>query len=171
MPMHIVTRYVLLFFIYSLIGVVAEIIFGLIVDHRINGVAYGFLVVPIMPIYGFGAAFILFMHRYLRHPIVLFVGSVLAMTLLEFISHWLFQTLLGIQFWDYSNKAFNIEGRVSLDSSVAFGVAAVLLVYVIHPLVTRLLVRIPKRVAIILAVIAGLILLIETTSSLLQRLV
>jgi uncharacterized membrane protein len=170
MLMHIVPRYILLFVIYSLIGVVVEIVFGLVVDQRINGVAYGFLLLPIMPIYGFGAALVLFLRRYLRNPLTLFVGSVLVTTLLEFISHWLFQVLFGIQFWDYSNKVFNLEGRVSLDSSIAFGVAALLLVYVIHPWVQRLLVRIPKRLTVILASVAGVVLLIETASSVIKRL-
>jgi uncharacterized membrane protein len=170
MLMHPVTKYILLFFIYSLIGVIVEIVFGLIVDQRINGVIYGFLLLPIMPIYGFGAAFVLFMRRYLRNPVTLFIGSVLVMTFFEFISHWLFQMLLGIQFWDYSNKPFNIEGRVSLDSSIGFGVAAVLLVYVIHPWILRLLSKISKRLSIVLAILASIILLVETVSSVVKRL-
>jgi uncharacterized membrane protein len=167
--MHVVPRYILLFVIYSLIGVLVEVIFGLIVDHRINGVGYGFLFIPIMTIYGFGAAFILFLRRYLHGPVVLFIGSILITTLLEFISHWLFQVLFGIQFWDYSNKPFNIEGRVSLDSSIGFGVAAVLLVYVIHPFVSRLLARLSRRWTIILAILAGSVLMVETVHSLVKR--
>jgi uncharacterized membrane protein len=170
MLMHPVVKYILLFVIYSLIGVLVEIIFGLIVDHRINGVIYGFLLLPIMPIYGFGAAFVLYIRRYLRNPIILFVGSVLVITFFEFISHWLFQVLLGIQFWDYSNKPFNIEGRVSLDSSIGFGIASLLLVYVIHPWVSRLLGKIPKRLSIVLAVLTGGVLLFETASSVVMRL-
>jgi uncharacterized membrane protein len=171
MLMHRVTKYILLFFIYSLIGVIIEIVFGLIVDQRINAVIYGFLLLPIMPIYAFGAAFVLFLRRYLRNPVTFFFGSILVITFFEFVSHWLFQVLLGIQFWDYSNKPFNIEGRVSLDSSIGFGVAAVLLVYAIHPWLLRLLSKIPKRLAIILAVLAGAILLVESMSSIVQRLV
>jgi uncharacterized membrane protein len=171
MLMHPVVKYTLLFAIYSLIGVAIEIIFGLIVDHRINGVIYGFLLLPIMPIYGIGAAFVLFIRRYLRNPMTLFIGSVLIMSFFEYISHWLFQVLLGIQFWDYSNKPFNIEGRVSLDSSIGFGVAALLLVYAIHPLLLRLLSKIPKRLSIVLAVLAGAVLLVETVSSVVKRLI
>lgn len=171
MRMHRLAKYTLLFVIYSLIGVAAEIIFGLIIDHRINNVAYGFLLLPLMPIYGFGAAFILFLHRYLKNPVVLFVGSVLITTALEFIAHWLFQTLLGIQFWDYSDKPFNLWGRASLDSSIGFGIAALLLVYVIHPQVTRLLKKLSKRALLVVAVIAGTLLLIETANSLIVRLI
>jgi uncharacterized membrane protein len=170
MLMHPVVKYILLFFIYSLIGVIIEIVFGLIVDQRINGVIYGFLLLPIMPIYAFGAAFVLFLRRYLRNPVTLFFGSILVITFFEFVSHWLFQTLLGIQFWDYSNKPFNIEGRVSLDSSIGFGVAAVLLVYVIHPWLLRLLSKISKRLSVVLAILASIILLVETVSSVVKRL-
>lgn len=169
--MQRVSRDILLFVTYSLIGVIVEIIFGLIVDHRINPVGYGFLLVPIMAIYGFGAAFILLLRRYLKGPVALFIGSVLITTALEFISHWLFEVLFGIQFWDYSNKPFNIEGRVSLDSSIGFGVAALLLVYVIHPFVTRVLAKLSKRWTIVLAIVAGGVLLVETVYSLIKRLI
>jgi uncharacterized membrane protein len=170
MPMHSVAKYILLFLIYSLIGVIAEAVFGLIVDHRLNRI-YGFLYLPILPIYGFGAAFVLFMHRYLRNPALLFVASVLITTLLEFIAHWLIQVLFGIQVWDYSDKPFNFQGRVSLDGSIAFGVAAILLVYVIHPWVSRVLRQIPKRLTIILAAIAGSVLFIDIVASIMRRLV
>lgn len=167
--MHLASRYILLFVIYGLIGVVAEIVFGLIVDHRLNTIS-GFLYLPFLPAYGFGAALVLFIHRYVRNPAVFFVASVFITTLLEFIAHWLIQTIFGVQIWDYSDKPFDLQGRVSLDGSLAFGVAAMALVYIIHPQVTRLLNWIPKQLAIILAGLLGTVLLIDIVASIIKRL-
>jgi uncharacterized membrane protein len=170
MLMHLASRYVLLFVVYGLIGVVAEIVFGLIVDHRLNTIS-GFLYLPFLPAYGFGAALVLFIRRYIRNPVMLFVASVFITSLLEFIAHWLIQTIFGVQIWDYSDKPFNLQGRISLDGSLAFGVAAMILVYVIHPQVSRLLRRIPKQLAIVLAGLLGTVLLIDIVASIVKRLV
>lgn len=169
MLMHLASRYILLFVVYGLIGVVAEIVFGLIVDHRLNTIS-GFLYLSFLPAYGFGAALVLFIRRYVRNPVMLFFASVLVTTLLEFISHWLIQTIFGVQIWDYSDKPFNLQGRVSLDGSLAFGAAAMILVYVIHPQVSRLLRKIPRHLATILAGLLGTILLIDIVASIIRRL-
>lgn len=168
--MHIIGRYVLLFVIYSFLGALAETLFRLVTEHHLYGIN-GFLYLPMFPIYGAGAILIiLFLKPLTRNPALLFVVSALVATILEFIAHWLIELLFGVRIWDYSHKPFNLEGRVSLDTSLGFGMAAVLLVFFIHPFFDSLLRRLSKRVTIVAALLAIVVLVSDIITSSLRLL-
>jgi len=168
--MYVFGRYILLFLIYSFLGGLGEMIFRLITEHQLYGI-HGFLHLPIMPIYGFGALLIVAVMRgRAKHPILLFLGGALLATMLEFIANWLIEIIFHTRIWDYSHKAFSFDGRVSLDNSIGFGIAAVLLVYLIHPFVWRALQRIPKQPTIIIATLLLAIVLVDIVVSVIERL-
>lgn len=103
----------------------------------------GFLYGPVCPIYGVGAATIMALvdwyagqnqgqvnYTWWQVFLVAFFGSIV----LEY------DHILGtgevvpcITWWDYSDVPLNINGRVCFPASVGFGVAGLLVIYVIAP--------------------------------------
>lgn len=164
-------RYIWYFLIYSFLGAVIETLYRLVTEHQLYGV-HGFLHLPLFPIYGIGALLIIIvLGKHVRHVIPLFFLGALLATVVEFAAHFLIEVLFGERIWDYSSSPFNFQGRVSLLSSVGFGLAAVFLVHFIHPYLEKKFKRIPNHINIIIASIVIVVLLIDIISSVLERLV
>jgi uncharacterized membrane protein len=158
-------RYIIYFLIYSFLGAVGETIFRLLTEHQLYGI-HGFLHLPIMPIYGIGAILvILLLGKRHRHPVWLFVVGTLLASLLEFIVHWLIEVTFNIRIWDYSHKPFNLDGRIALVNSLAFGVATVILVYLIHPFISSKVQKLKPRTIAIAASIIGIVVATDTVLS------
>ena len=64
-------------------------------------------------------------------------------TAVEYVVHWAYEFLLGVRFWDYSQMAGNLQGRVCLPFTLAWGVLTALAVWYVHPLVAALAAEIP----------------------------
>lgn len=126
------------FFIYSFIGWCFESAFVSIKQQK--WINRGFLKGAFLPIYGSGAVFILLatMPVY-DNPILVFVVGMLAATVLEYITGVIMENLFKVRYWDYTNKPFNLHGYICLTSSLAWGGFSLLLVYVIHKPVERLI--------------------------------
>lgn len=95
----------------------------------------GFLIGPYCPIYGTAAVLmILCLGKYKNDLVVLFVMAIVISSILEYITSYLMEKMFKARWWDYSKKAFNINGRICLTNALAFGVLGVLLIAVIHPI-------------------------------------
>lgn len=144
------------FFIYSILGHLMETITALITG---NGFKSGFLYGWWTPVYGIGAVTILsvseylfknlHMHRFWETIVMFFVVGIVLSTL-EALGGVLIEKIFGIVFWDYSNQKFHIGHYISLEMTLVWGVASVIFVYVIHPLLKGLIKKIPAWVTIIL---------------------
>lgn len=84
---------------------------------------------PFCPIYGFGAvAGYLILHPLADNLVVLyFVGAFLA-TAFEFLVAKLMLKLFGEVWWDYNEKPYNYKGIVCLESTIAWGFYAVIII-------------------------------------------
>lgn len=152
--------YFILFIIYSFIGWIIEVINVLIHDKKF--VNRGFLIGPWLPIYGTGAILvILLLNKYLEMPIVLFVMSMVVCALIEYFSSFIMEKLFNTRWWDYSTKKFNINGRICLETMIPFGLACMLLMYVVNPLISKWIFKIPTKVAIIIVILLGIAFLID----------
>lgn len=56
------------------------------------------------------------------------------------------EKMFNARWWDYSDKKFNINGRVCLIGAIVFGLFCVLLIKVINPVVTVYINAIPKLI-------------------------
>jgi uncharacterized membrane protein len=172
--MHLVYalgRYVWFFLIYSFLGALIETLFRLVTEHHLYGI-HGFLHLPIFPIYGIGALLIIFVLRnHVHHIVPLFFAGAILTTILEYIAHWLIELVFHEKIWDYSNTFLNIDGRVSLVSSIGFGLAAVALVYFIHPWLEKLFNKIPNRINVIIAIVVLLGVSTDIVVSVVERFV
>lgn len=168
--MQTAARYAIYFLGYSFLGAVVETIVRLIRDGQLYGI-HGFLHLPIFPIYGFGAIAIIaiFGHRKLN-PLTLFVYGALLATVVEFVAHWLIELVFGVRIWWYDEEPFNLYGRISLMSSIGFGVGAILIVNFLHPQVKKVVEKLPNIILYIAASLTVIIVLADTIISTLQRL-
>lgn len=162
---YLLSLLILLFFTYSFIGWIHEVIYRLITERRFH--TTGFLTMPILPIYGTGAIIILFLvEPYIHNPFLVFLFSVLISSFLEFFTHLILDKVFHIKLWDYSKKRFNLQGRVCLENSLGFGALALLLVYVLHPLILMGFDKLPHEVVIVLAIVLSSLTIIDFANSL-----
>lgn len=126
------------FFIYSFLGYIFECIVLTCQTHsRVTD--RGFVRCPLCTIYGvgaFGAQYLLapLTHSYLQ----LFIIGAVAATMLEIVTAKLMTKLFGCFWWDYNNRPFNYRGVICLESTICWGIMAVCIVVLFHPLVMRI---------------------------------
>lgn len=152
------------FVIYSFLGWVLESIVRTICERKI--INTGFLIGPFCPIYGFGAIImILFLNQYKNNIILLFIVSVIALSLWEYIVGVLLEKFFHTKYWDYSNHKFNFKGRICLTNSIAWGILGVLFINYIHPFIIQVIGYMNFTYIAIGASIIALILLIDAIIS------
>jgi len=121
----------LLFWLFSIFGWLMEVVVCSISDKKL--VNRGFLLGPYCPIYGFGGVVILCLYSYRDEPLTCFILSMVICTIIEYISSYLMEKLFKVRWWDYSNDSFNINGRVCLRNSIAFGFLGMLCTSYLNP--------------------------------------
>ncbi len=156
-------------FIYSFLGWCAEVVFA--ACRRGIFVNRGFLNGPVCPIYGFGVALVLGLLEPVKSSfLLLFFGSMLLTTALEFIIGFIMESFFHDKWWDYSNNPFNIKGYVCLEFSIIWGLACVLVVDVIHPIIQKLIDAIPVNVGWWLIWIFAVIMAVDALITLIELL-
>ena len=142
MPAYTPEQWLLLFFFYCLCGWLWESCYVSARQHR--WVNRGFLHGPLLPIYGTGAIVILYTTLPVRDSLpLLFLLGMASATILELVTGAAMERLFQVRYWDYTGKPCNLDGYICLSSSLAWGGFSVLLVWVIHPPVEWLLLRLP----------------------------
>ena len=157
--------YFMLFIIYSFIGWSIEVVGKLIEKHKF--INRGFLVGPICPIYGWGCiAIILLLSKYKSSPIVLFLMAIIICSILEYFTSYFMEKLFHVRWWDYTRRKYNINGRICAETMIPFGLLGCLVVYIVNPIFTGLLNKIPVNTLNILAIIIFTIYVIDNVVSL-----
>lgn len=133
------------FLLYSFIGFICETLFCAILDKKFS--PRGFLCGPLIPIYGFGAIFILFaLSRYKSDPLVVFVFGMIICSALEYFTSFLLEKIFHNMWWDYNNYKYNINGRICLLNSIMFGFGSLAIIYLVEPLVDKFIMLIPHNI-------------------------
>ena len=124
--------YFLLFIVYSFLGWLMEVINARFTLKRF--VNRGFLIGPYCPIYGCGAILItILLTRYKNNPVIFFLMSILLCGTLEFLTSYVMEKFFHLRWWDYSNKKFNIDGRVCIETLLPFGILGTAIMYLLNP--------------------------------------
>lgn len=122
------------FFIYSFFGWIWESSYVSWQEKRF--VNRGYVTGPVVTIYGAGAILLcLVFHGLPRNPILLFFGGMVVTTVLEYLTSVVMEWIFHTSWWDYSEKKFNFQGRVCIESSICWGVFTVIMFFVLHPFV------------------------------------
>ena len=145
----------LYFFVYGFLGWCTEVAFAAWKEHRF--VNRGFLNGPICPVYGIGVTLVVhFLSPYRSNLIILYITSTILVTALEWLTGFILERVFHNKWWDYSNMPLNLNGYVCLLFSLIWGVACVLIVDFIHPVIHKLLLYIPVIVGVIILIILGI---------------
>lgn len=129
----------LLFIVYSITGWIIEVI-ATYPDTKCF-VNRGFLIGPYCPIYGNCAIAMIFLLHNVTNPILLFVLSILICSVGEYVTSYLMEKIFHARWWDYSKNKFNLNGRICLVNSLAFGVLGFLLIKFVNPFVVGLITK------------------------------
>ncbi len=133
----LISRYVCLFTLYSVIGWIYETTYCTIKTGKWEN--RGFLYGPVCPIYGTGAVGIILIVGFADSsgitmlPWQIFIISVIGSAILEYTTSWSLEKIFHAVWWDYKGLPLNIHGRISLFTSLCFGCAGLLIVYKLAP--------------------------------------
>ncbi len=144
-------KLIMLFFIAAFLGDIIETIFCRITAGywmSRSSVVYGDFSI----VWGLGAVLltvILYKHRNRSDGYVFLFGTVLGGAYEYFCSVFT-ELVFGTVFWDYSHLPFNLGGRINLLYSFFWGIAAVVWLKHLYPLLSGLIERIPMRIGVVL---------------------
>ena len=142
------------FFIYGFLGWCTEVCFQALSRGKL--INRGFLNGPICPIYGVSVVVIIWLLEPLAaHGVILFLGSVILCSFLEWLTGFILEKLFHQRWWDYSKEPFNIGGYICLRFSIMWGLACVFVVYIAHPTVVFLLSLVPHTLGLVILCILG----------------
>ena len=120
------------FLLYAIIGYMLEVIYAALVLGKF--VNRGFLNGPWCPIYGFGMVIVAITLRPLSaNMIVLFIGSVIVTSAIEFVTGFVLEKVFHQKWWDYTDEPFNLGGYICLKFSLLWGIACVFVVKLVLP--------------------------------------
>ena len=147
---------ILYFFTYGSLGWCAEVAYAAVKEKRF--VNRGFLNGPICPVYGVGvSAVLLLLEPFENNLVILYVASVIIVTLIEGLTGFALDKIFHHKWWDYSGQPFNIGGYVCPIFSLVWGVACIFIVKVFQPLVYRVAEALPHALGVALIVVLSIV--------------
>ena len=138
-----------IFIIYAFIGWCTEVSYAALDTGKF--VNRGFLNGPYCPIYGCGVVIVVAILTPLKENLlILFAGSFLLTSVLEYITGYILEKVFHNKWWDYSDKPFNIKGYVCLKFSIYWGLACTFIMDIIHPIIYAAIHFIPFVLGVVL---------------------
>lgn len=147
------TKLFFLFVLGCVLGTIFETIWCVLTlgcfEMRV-GMVYG----PFIPVYGFGACFltIVLYKLYKLNDTLVFVISAVVGAGFEYFCSWFQEMAFGTVSWDYSDTAFNIDGRTNLMYALIWGFLGLVWVRFLYPWASKLIEKIPKKTGSVLTV-------------------
>lgn len=160
------TKLFYLFLFGSMLGTLFETIWALFAEGHFEvrvGMVYG----PFIPVYGGGACFLtaVLYKLYKLSDTLIFVISAVVGAGFEYFCSWFQETLFGTVSWDYSNTAFNLDGRTNLMYALIWGFLGLVWVRYLYPWASMLIEKIPKRAGSIITTFLIVFMLINAFMS------
>ena len=137
-------EFIYIFFFFAIAGWIWECTLYLVRDHVLvnRGTKYG----PWVPIYGYGGILvILLLYRFRHSKIRVFLYGIIISTVFEYLTSVVLEYGLHVVYWDYSEDFMNFQGRISLASSLAFGVFSLCGTYLFAPAAVAIAHRLPPK--------------------------
>lgn len=153
-------EFCLIFFIYSFLGWFWETFpcSAIELDKIYNR---GFLLGPICPIYGLGASLSFGVLKNFESSLEIFIYSAFLSCLIEYIIGYLLEKFFHKRWWDYSNYPFQIKRRVCLYGLLIFGLANILIVKKLTPILLFSLSLSSDRILDLLVISFGILFAID----------
>ncbi len=153
--------WIIFFSIYSFLGWICEVMYCSIPAKKF--INRGFLKGPVCPVYGFGAVFVILIMNLLniKIPILIFIYGGIIASIIEFLADIILEYVFHTRLWNYSNRKFNIKGRVCLLNSSLFATLSLLLMEIIHPSISNIVNEFSNNTIIITAYIFIIIFVVD----------
>ena len=128
-----VWKIIIYFIIYSVIGFCMETVYAIFTKGMLES-RKSFLYGPFCAIYGIAAiSMICLLDSHKESPIKIFVFGSIVGLIIEYVSSFLGEILFYARWWDYSNNAFNINGRICGFYAFVWGILSLIFIYKVHP--------------------------------------
>ena len=166
--------YFIYFLIFAIIGWLLETCFSFYsLGHFTKR---GFLFGPLCPIYGWGALIlIMFFSTYKKHNLKLFIYAALIFSIFEYLVSYGMEALFSLKWWDYTKEVLNLNGRISIFYSFAWGIIAILFINFVYPFfkkkVNIILSKTPYKVQITIIYVLGFVFATDTILSCIKYLI
>jgi len=137
LPVEKLVNLFICFLAYSFSGWLAETIYMSVYHGHI--VKRGFLIGPVCAVYGIGSLLVvLILGHFKTHPFLLFLCAALLTSIVELLAG-IFLSRFDIRLWDYSGDFGNIMGFVCFRNTILWGIMSLFLIYIIHPVLGRVI--------------------------------
>ena len=144
---------VFLFFAYSFLGWVGEVLFTAVVHRKYQD--RGVLSGPLCLLYGVGGLVITFALGDIREGwFFLLVFSAVYATVIEWIGGHILEYTTHTRWWDYSAMPFNLDGYVCLGASLTWGALGVVVLKWGNPLLLALYSLVPRGIWVVVLLAA-----------------
>lgn len=138
-----------IFIVYAVIGWCSEVAYAALDTGKF--VNRGFLNGPYCPIYGFGISLVIVVLTPLKENLlILYIGSVILTSVIEYITGYLLEKVFHNKWWDYSDKPYNIKGYICLKFSLFWGFACTFIVLILHPIIYGIIKIVPFLIGVII---------------------
>lgn len=162
--MEEIAKYFLYFIIYSFAGWIMEVTCKIFEKKKF--INRGFLIGPICPIYGYGVlGIIILIGRNTKDILSVFLKSILICSILEYFTSYIMEKLFKARWWDYSKRKYNINGRICLETMIPFGILGTTIIYIIHPIVIKIVDKLDPTISVNLAIILLILYIIDNIAS------
>lgn len=147
-----IAHLVIWFFIYAFLGWCMEcVVIRIQLNHWENR---GFARLPFCVIYGFGVFFAMNLFAPLEgnYP-ALYVAGALGATSLEYLTAQIMIKMFGEVWWNYEHLPFNYKGILCLQSTLGWGLLALIIFGFLNGVIEKSVMRIDYRGACVLATV------------------
>ena len=163
---QLITFFSLFIIITGIFGWVYEVLFYYLNSGFETFYLRGRNFLPWINIYVYGGLLIFFLaYKYRKKPKLVLLISMISTGILEFLTGYILYGKLGwTKYWDYNKEILNfgnIGGYICLRSVIVFGICGILLVYVIIPLLLKIVNTKYIKVLFIISIILCSIFLID----------
>lgn len=151
------------FFIYSIVGFIIETCYALFSKGVLES-RQSFLYGPFCSIYGIGAVIMILglnLKWFKKNNFTIFIGGFIIGSIVEYTISLIGELIFNITWWDYSDRAFNLNGRICIVFSFFWGVLAVFLMSYFNPKVDKFIDRVPKKLMRTITILGVTILFID----------
>ncbi|EGQ80564.1 hypothetical protein HMPREF9094_0410 [Fusobacterium animalis ATCC 51191] len=153
-----INRYIIAYFVFSVLGWVWESIYCTTKEKKWQN--RGFLYGPLCPIYGFGSVIGLLFYDLISYGIIpslswwmILIAGFFVSMLLEYPTSYILERLFHARWWDYNDLPLNINGRISVITSVGFGIGAIIILNYLIPNFEKIYIIIPDFIVVFIAVV------------------
>lgn len=102
---------------------------------------------PFIPIYGCGAIVMLLVGQPLMNrPVLMFFAGLISASTMEYITGETMEAIFKVRYWDYSKAFLNLRGYICLAASLLWGTFTIVLNYLLHRPVARLVLGMNENV-------------------------